>query len=249
MLKTFTHLSFLLICAILLFSCKEGRDKEPEPTVIYAGEIELYSESGLREEDYSGVEVTVLGTDPLVKGYTDAKGIFSIEGVPMGRRRASFSKPGYGTFITPEYNYRIEDGSDFNRFYSGFRIAQVSTSVPSKVTASVEGSNIAVSGVLTPAASMEQPRQREVFFSKDPNVSKDNFMLAVGTMNSVSGTFKDLIEIDFLKSSGFVSGDKLYIVVHGNTVKAQTYEKPETGKVVFPALNPIPSNLVSVVIP
>lgn len=249
MFKTFTHLSLPLLCALLLFSCKDSKDKEPEPTVIYAGEIELYSESGRREEDYSGVEVTVLGTDPLVKGYTDAKGIFWIEGVPLGRRRASFSKPGYGTFITPEYNYRIEDGSNFNRFYSGFRIAQVSTSVPSEVTASVEGSKIAVSGVLTPAASMEQPRQREVFFSKDPNVSKDKYMLAVGTMNSVSGTFKDLFEIEYLKTRGFASGDKIYIVVHGNTVEAQAYEDPKSGKFVFPALNPIPSNVASVVIP
>ncbi|MCX2738431.1 carboxypeptidase-like regulatory domain-containing protein [Pontibacter anaerobius] len=105
MLKTFTHLSFPLLCAMLLFSCKEGEEKEPEPTVTYDGQIELYNEAGLREEDYSGVEVTVLGTDPLVKGYTDARGKFRIEGVPLGRRRARFSKPGYGTYVTIEYNY------------------------------------------------------------------------------------------------------------------------------------------------
>ncbi|MCX2738432.1 hypothetical protein [Pontibacter anaerobius] len=132
---------------------------------------------------------------------------------------------------------------------SGFRIGRVSTSIPSEVTASVEGSNIAVSGVLTPAASMEQPRQRELFFSKDPNVSKDNFMLAWATMNSVSGTFKELFDIEDLKDRGFASGDRVYIVVHGNTVKADTYNDPETGKIVFPALSPTPSNVTSVVMP
>ena len=250
MLKRFTLLSFPVLC-LLLFSCKGSEDeKEPQPTVTYLGEIELYDEAGRREEDYSGVEVAVLGTEPLVRGYTDARGKFEVEGVPIGRRRASFSKPGYGTYITIEYNYRIaEDGTTGNRFVSGHKIGKVSTTVPSEVTASVEGNRIAISGKVSPAASMEQPRQRQVFLSKDPNVSKDNYMAAVGTMNSVSGTFKDRVDIEYLKTKGFASGDKVYLVVHGNTVAAHPYKDPETGKTVFPALNPTPSNVTSIVIP
>jgi hypothetical protein len=67
---------------------------------------------------------------------------------------------------------------------------------------------------------------------------------STGTLNLAGTTFNSAINTDL-----YVSGSTIYIVMYGITSGDAGYQDVTTGNMVYPSLNPVGSNVASVVVP
>jgi len=246
-------LVFILCSEIFFIGCSNGN--EPDTIVApkvnsttYAGKLNAYDEFGKEIDDKSGFEISIINSNPVIKGISTNEEYYQVNNVPEGRHRFQISKAGFGSYKTIEYNMTNVSAPYLN-YGTTFMLGQVSTSVISNIEANIEGEKIKISGITTPAGTSAQPRSRELFFSKDPNVSLTNHQLAIGTLGTITSSFNDNLNSSDLKSRGFSSGDKIYLVIHGNNVKASSYIDPVTKVSVYPALNNTSSNVISFILP
>ena len=98
------------------------------------------------------------------------------------------------------------------------------------------------------------PRFRyvRIFYGKTPNVSSTNYLETTYTGAELGGSGKATFSIDFTLLKllyGLESGSNLYFVAYGSSASEVSYYSPDSRRYVYPALNPTPSNVVSVVLP
>lgn len=260
---------YLLLLPFLLFACEgpqgdigpqgeqglQGQQGPAGPTGTatlpkgeITGAVKLRSEFGILESDYSGVTVSV---DPTAQTTTTAAdGTYRLSSVEAGTYQPTFSKAGYGTMRFYGFTHiGVPTPS-----YINTTLTRVSITVASALTASVSDGNLILTALASPVMPLNSTRFRyvRIFYAKNSNVSSTNYLESFYATAEQGGSGKatTIIPISILKEViGLESGTTLYFVAHGSSASELPYYSPSTRSNVYPALNPTPTSVVSVVLP
>lgn len=168
-----------------------------------------------------------------------------------GRSNLSYNKSGYG-------NYK-QIGITHSGCFSPTVVAPVTVwerakTAPSNLMVTISGLNLTLSGVAMPVqpvgTAMEQQRRVRLFFGRGETVSHLNYVTTLGlTTISPGGTgafAAKLLADDLL---AFKPGERVYVIAYGITAIENAYDDPDTKQRVYTGINPVPSNVVSFVLP
>lgn len=215
---------WVLFLIILCFSCKKEILYEG-PVGDVKGRLKLY-DSFNAITDYSGVEVSIDGTSPIMKTTTGKDGVFTFTNLKTGVYNLIFKKQGYVThkilswefvggnipvIVGPLYIYKLPD---------------------SKVTdLKVDTSYIGI--VASAKVSNYNQSCYRYFIGDEPDVSCEKFLVS-NTYFLYGQDFKiNLTDLTFQK---FAKGKKLYIILYPSAL-GSGYLNIETGTNSYP-VNP-----------
>jgi len=102
---------------------------------------------------------------------------------------------------------------------------------------------------VTPTPSTSNKAFTRIFLSTSPNVSNTDYT-AYTQVHAFSNNINILgFTADDLTGLGFTSGQTVYAKMYGESLQSNEYEDPNTGKVVFPNINPNSPAAVSFKVP
>lgn len=247
---------------IFLFSCTP--DKDPDPTYQIIGYVDGYDEFGNELSSTNRIFASVESTN--YSAQADTSGRFVVY---------NYKDPGpinvlfYGDGFNMVKHYVSTFGTGDIPFYLNdkaqkFKLCQPSTTAIPLLTFTTDPSlsEIKISGKLAPAGTPEMPRAYLIFASKSPNVSFENYDKVFGIndqyfyYNNNEGTGSYASEGETFTRSlkdiskyGFKKGSVVYLKAYGSSLFTNAYTQLETGKLVFPNLNYLGSNVIAVQVP
>ncbi len=236
----------VLLLAGFLPGCK-GEDGPAGPSLTgqLIGYAYLYDLNAVRATDQSGITVVAEGTS--VTATTASDGRWVLSGLPTGTYTIAFSKTGYGTAKRISFQFVGGGQTSFGSIYlfqlPGFTIGTLSATVSSGA--------VYIGGTLT-GSLPEAPRVVRIFIGTTASVSSDpsNYAFTIGTVVSDTGTtFITAVASQSFAAYGFTVGQTAYIVAYPDALGSSAYLDLSTGKYYYPNLNPIPSVVVSAVVP
>ncbi|WP_028979291.1 hypothetical protein [Sporocytophaga myxococcoides] len=247
---------------ILLLSCRPDRDPDPVNQII--GYADGYDEFGNDLPSGHRLFATVNGSNSSAVADTSGKFVL-YNYTTAGSINILFSGDGFNVI-----RYYVPNVSSGNMpFYLNnkdqkFKLCQPSTTAIQMFTFTTNSSlsEIKVSGKLSPAGTPEQPRGYLIFASKSSKVSYENYDKVFGVNDkyfyftneageglyaSESETFTKSIRD--IQKYGFKKGSIVYLRAYGSSIFTNAYTDLETGKLAFPNLNLLGSNVIAVQVP
>jgi hypothetical protein len=229
----------VLLFVILIVGCgDDGSTTGSLPTGALYGDVILTSyRNGYT--DHSGVKVTLKGTTHTAM--TDATGRWEMSNLPTRTYTLVYEKPGFGTM--EEHGIVFVGGGHVNVGSIGLY------EVPS-CGVELEAVREDQPGVIMAYAHSDCPLgvhtdMAVFYFSHSPDVSKENFVLAVnGTFRSVGTIQAELNTADPIYFRGLDKAKPIYVVAYHNG--GQSYWDPVLKRYIFPAIHPQPSRVLSV---
>ncbi len=253
-----THRQSIALFACLLIAFLPGCDslKGPEGPAhpVLTGDVigfaYLRDTSLVPLADNSGITVSAEGAN--VSAVTDSAGRWVLSNLATGTYTLEFSKPGYGTMKMPAYRF-VGGGQAWVGTMYLFRKAGYGVS---GLGAYVSAGSIFISGSLTGPLPTGTKLVR-LFAGPTAAVSSDPGTYLYSSAFTVTGsTFSGLMfSSSVLISSGFSYGQPAYLIAYGDNLLAysfggfESYLDMSTNRRWFPYLSPVPSNVVSVVLP
>jgi hypothetical protein len=180
---------------------------------------------------------------------TDANGKYEFDSLKSGNYTATYSKTGYGTNMTIDFNY-IGGGTTIRNIslarIPSFQLYNVNDTVE---TTANNGRGILIRGIDTADVNA---RSFAVFGSSSATVSSSpaNFVFSNinGTVKAGQGVFNLFLTARELYDAGLNSGSVAYLAVYpisGNT----SYADPATGRNVYTSVSASPSIVLTVTVP
>lgn len=241
--------------ALLLGGCK-GKDGDPGPagqnlTGTILGYVNPVDENGSPLAK-SGVVISIDGANPTATATSGTDGKFELPGVKSGTYNLSFTRNGLTTFRRFGLAHV---GGDQPTYLGSVTLSQASTvTVPAFSATTSPGS-----GTVTFNLTMASPTPTTVFRyavlanssnSVSPATSPILFTSSAASSTSVTSyTSSITLSRTTLTNAGFASGSTVYLAAVGSTAALVAYSDPATGRLVYPALNPTASPVISVVVP
>lgn len=236
----------------LLISCKKESTGPGKPlSGKLAGTVQAWDDKLVNNADAAGIKVTITNLSN-VSTLTDATGKYSFDNLGFDTYDLEFSKTGHGTYrvygVTHTYNAS-------NTVTQVPLVGFGKLSITTVTSLAVNGNTInAEPGVtfsygISPAPSVASRAFVRYFLSTSPGVSNTDYMAFSDVIN-----FSNLSNITGFSQSqligfGFVTGQTVYVKMYGDSFRSNEYTDPNSGKTVFPNINPNAAAAVSFVVP
>ena len=251
-----TFLAGILVLTLFV-GCQSLREPtSPEKLRLQgtlSGVVYLRDEMGHLLPSQAGTEVSLeeIGR----KATTDDSGRWSFSGLYTGTYTVAFSKPGFGPLRFPGYQF-VGGGETYFPAQCLTQIASLHISNLEIDTSPSNFQGVRVRFCVCNGSMEEDGRYVVFFLGNDSTVSSDPVQHAAWTARRIRDTSNSEIEwlirwTSFRPTMPYPSGTTVYMVAYGapNLYQGSTYQDPLTGKTVFPALNPTPSNVVNFEVP
>ncbi|WP_299437127.1 carboxypeptidase-like regulatory domain-containing protein [uncultured Aquimarina sp.] len=236
---------FFAFSLSLLISCSSDDNTVLIPSADIIGTVELYDDDQ-NIVDNTNMTVSIEGTSPLITATTDLNGNYSLKNVPFDTYTLVYEKEGFGTY--KRFDIEHNDTGEFTLIPEQLKLGQISNSVITESTAVING-NFIVLTVTRPDTENLLVKRMRIFYHKSEDVSNEiytEFSPIIGTTgNPANLTFS----IAFFTSLGFESGETLWFKVYGDNFYTNSYQDPDLGITVFPNVNPITTDAISIVLP
>lgn len=179
-MKNKFHFFLLIANLFIIGSCEEQEDEFGLRGKLI-GTIETFDEFGEPLNDHSGYEVTIEGTDPLMKTVTDASGEFVFYDLATGTYNFIFQKDHFQT--RKIFSYRFI-GGNVPTYFETLYLYQLPTTTITSFKAYVTDENnpdpdrytvIHIEYDIAQASSYEQPRYVAVFLGSSADVSGEKY--------------------------------------------------------------------------
>ncbi|WP_298315988.1 carboxypeptidase-like regulatory domain-containing protein [uncultured Aquimarina sp.] len=234
-----------VLSLVLLTSCSSDDNTVLVPSADIIGTVELYDDDQ-NIIDNTGMTVSLEGTSPLITATTDLNGNYSLKNIPFGTYTLVYEKEGFGTY--KRFDVEHTDVGEFTLIPEQLKLGQISNSIITENTVVVNG-NFIILTVTRPETEDLLVKRLRIFYHNSEDVSNEiytEFSPIVGTTsNPANLTFS----IAFFTNLGFEPGDTLWFKVYGDNFYSNSYIDPDLGVTVFPNVNPITADAVSIVIP
>jgi len=240
-------LFFSLFILSALTACEKNIEYE-KLTGQLIGYVRLYENNWTPASDYSGVEITVEGSNPEISVLTDEKGQYIIDDLESGIYNIIFNKEGYGQYII--FGYQFVGGNkpatlgqkDLYQLLD-FQIVNLQISEFEDnlfPVVNVTATAINSSGYTYPFCRCYLGDEQNVSYKNYVSSSTDQFF-------NETGDFSFTLYIDTLK---FPTGSELFLVMYPATEAVQYYTDIESGKKIYTSVNyNNPSNVANITIP
>lgn len=191
-------------------------------------------EFGTQLSDKSGFEVSLIGSNPLIKSTTNPTGSFSLNGVPSGTYNLLFSKPGFIPYTLSSQSFVAGGLSTIS--VNGPEIYGLSSTLPQNISATTgtysyntDYNIIKVSGSISPAGTPSVPRFLAFYYSTTPgingtsngkviNLSPVDGINPMGTLNPITSSSFDFGQL--VNQIPVPSGNTIYIKAYGQSGNA-----------------------------
>jgi hypothetical protein len=238
-------LSYNMGLALLVAACAHRQDAPvPQtPTTAYQGSVRLVTEFGAPVANNSNVVVSVADR-PDLQTLTDAAGRFALQ-VPQGAPRLSFTKAGYGPFLSAALAVAAAPIVSAQPVTLGQLSSTYVTYVQGWIYDPVNHNYSLRGRINAPSNPPGQVRYHRLFLALSPDVSPSNYKATV----LFSGSFPDpgmpswnvvsdtVARATFsLVRAGARPVDQVYGVIYGDNPAADTYVDPAAGLVRYPAV-------------
>jgi len=245
----------LFLCVLMFTACTSDGAMGPEGPSLsgdLVGFAYMYNLTGARLSDNSGIIVTAY-PDTLSsskKKYidtTNVDGRFQLPELSTGTYTITFSKTGYGTRKVP--GFQFIGGGQVS--FGSTNISALPTFNVTNLAATATATTITFSGTLTGTLPASY-RYVRLFIGTSTSISslpKDYVVTTTVSTSSTYTTFSSSINISSLASYGILTGQQLYIVAYAESYNSTSYLDLATGRYFYSSINPVPSNVVSVVAP
>lgn len=210
------------------------------------GGVVLRTEFGGIEPDASGVTVALDQT--ALSTTSGADGSWKLAGVGIGTYQAVLSKAGFGTTRVPSIAHV---GMPAPTFLFDVNLSRISTTTVSQLSVSVSGGVVTFGGQTAPVGSPGPNRYRylRVFIGTAPQVSPTNYLTSTQFSPMTDGRLNYTLPLETVKDLYALRGGVQYYAVAYGSSLYDGYVDPMTRKMVYPALNPIASNVVPFTLP
>jgi len=248
------RITFLFIIACLLFlivsitvvSCKK------EPINIpgrIAGYVSLYDENNSLIENMSGVIVTIESM-PSFNATTDIYGKFVIDNVPSGTFNIDFTKQGFSETKQTGFSFVAEKGA----YMLSKILCKPSTTTVKLVSLSIDSANHQFGMIVLECYSHTLSKNSaiaRVFYGLSNSISYSNYDYSLSmSPDDISSTNDSImVGIGFSPYNYCSSGTKVFVIAYGAPSNYSSYINTNTGKTIYPGLNPTPSQIMSIVLP
>ena len=249
------QLCIFVLLAFVLTSCsKKGSDINQEDNLQrFLGQVTVFNEYDNLLEDWSGVNVTIENSNPLISVVTNKKGSFLLPKLDNTKNLVVvYSKLGFGTYKQYLSPSRI-DSINSGKYKLGHTMKAASNVIVNSLTANVKEDTVKMNvNVSFPQAN--GLKYIRFVMSTNPNVGHDNI---ISVSRSVSEHFQvsngdNIISIckSCMKGGTFKAGDIIYLKAYGATNILDLYQDQITKKYIFPSLNTeTKSAVVSFIVP
>ncbi len=240
-------------CA-LLFLLIWGCTKKEVQQIDLKGDLKVkvstVSEFGNYVNDKANIEITVEGTNPETKVFTDTSGSYTINALPLGTYNLIISKDGYGTM---KYQSLKFIGSDVPYSFSTSLVQKSTTKVKS-YNLSISGNTLTFSGIIShhyPISSYYSYPYSwpglTIYVSDSPEVSSSNYLYgnSFNSNKDVDTTFNNSL---YISASVFPKGSTVYAIIYGTNRFSYSVYDYEKGIYYDPAMGD-PSEVKSIVVP
>lgn len=249
------QLCIFVLLAFVIASCsKKGSDINQEDDLEkYLGHVTVFDEYDNLLKDWSGVNVAIENSNPLISVVTNEKGSFLLPKLDNTKNLVVvYSKPGFGTYkeyLAPSRIDSINSGKD----RLGYTMKAASNVIVNSLTATVKEDTVKMNvNVSFPQSS--GLKYVRFIMSTNANVGLNDI---VSIPKNLSRTFKvtnGANAITFcrscMKACGFKSGDTVHLKAYGSTDLLDGYQDQITNNYVLASLNPdSKSAVVSFVVP
>jgi hypothetical protein len=204
------------------------------------GSVILYDSEIKRMPDHSGVEITVEGSNPLIKAITNEKGQFVIDDLKSGTYNFIFNKEGY--YQHKQNGYMFVGGPKPSSIYR-----TVLFGIPDGRIENLEISEESVMIRPVLAIKAKTPGLRHCrYFLGNSDVSYKNYISTNGVTSGFDG-INHLFNVDTLK---FPVGSELYLIMYPATEFQQYYTDINSNLKIYTSINVNkPSEVVSITVP
>jgi len=236
----------ILIILLSLAGCESNSLLDPSNSANIIGSVNLYDE-GTTLLPKDGMTVSVDGANSVISSKTNEAGAFTLNNVPFGTYNITFSKTGYGTFKKIGVVHANNGSSTV--ISPSPSLGQKSTTIINGLNVSTSNNIVTLSIRTVPQPTNTAPRYIRVFYSRSSNVSYINYLKYSGIYSHKSNPANlDLTATDF-NEMGFVSGERIYVRVYGDSFWSNDYENTVAGIHEFPNINITTVAAVSFVVP
>ena len=241
----------LLIIVLITFNCKKEDSTNTEVIQVknVAGYAYLCDTSGKRKPDNSGIIISIEGTS--ISATTDSNGKWSISVPNTDTNTFVFSKLNYGTL--KYFENQINDNYNLD----SLSLYPIPLYTSSLLAYTIKDSMIWINGLFN--GKLPSVPWCHFFFYKNASVSSNplNYIYQIADPINSHSEFNIEFSINYLYKSGFISGDSVYITSYTdfwiplghNNYKAIQYYDKNTGRNIYPNLNPDPSNKLKLILP
>ena len=246
------NLSLSVLAGFLLIgfgACNDDdADNEPVQKGRIVGELRLTDELGVEFTDHSGMSVKANGTSA---GFSADGGSYVVENLTSGTYDLSFEKTGFGTY--KRFNIQVVEGSNATVLSGIDYLGQKSTTEITNLSANFNpvDSTYSIGCSIAPTPLAGSPRAFRLFFGKTNSVSSQDYQFTPSNTwqaTTSSGQITGYPRSQFY-NNGFSTGETVYLIAYGESIRTNTYIDPATNKKVFPNVNlNAPSNMVSFVL-
>lgn len=246
------YLSALLAALLLLAfqGCKKDSDKNPDPILSgkVTGQLRLTNELGVELSDNSTMQIT---TDAGSFGYSNSAGAYELNNLATGTYNLIYSKAGFGTY--KRFNIQVLSGSNATLLNGVDYLGQKSTTEISAldVNFNLMDSTYSIECSIAPTPNAINQRAFRLFFGKFNTINaQDYFFTPSNTWLSSTATGQITgYPRSELYNNGFTTGETVYVIAYGESIRTNSYTDPLINKKVFPNINlAAPSNVVTFVL-
>ena len=221
----------------------------PALTGTLEGYVATLDQYGFRVTgDQSGVVVKIddAAGDSVM---TDITGKYTFSNLSTGSYNLTYSKANYGVFKAIDFGF-VGGGTTLRNA----SISQFPVFTLSNITDTIETVSGTVGVLIRGAATADATaRSFAVFVGTSPVVSPNpaNFTFANtgGTVKAAFSTWSQFISTREFYDAGLNSGTTVYLAIYPLASGSTSYTDLATGKPVYTALSPNPSQVLTVVIP
>lgn len=240
--------TILILLSMLLISCGSDDENisEPETSSNIIGFVTLYDES-INQVDNSGMSVRIEELTQNNIAITDTEGEFTFEDVPFGKYNLVYEKSGYGTYKLFDLEHSNTGGSTVIEVARS--LGQKSSTSVTNLTVNTSDSLITIEVITDPVANVGNTKYIRFFFSRQPNVSSENYDSVMETLVVQITPYSLNLNEESLDALGYQSGETVYVKCYGESFWGNNYNDPELGRDVFPNVNLNSAAAVSFIVP
>jgi len=243
--------------SIALTACMQGATGPAGPSLTgsLSGHVSLVDAGGNQPSLRDSVLVAIPGTD--LKAYSDSSGSWLIPDVKTGTYTIAFSKAGYGSNRSVQFQFAGGSDKDLGTtFLCAAPTISVDQLASLEISSARPDSGSLYFGVTLSDSTVSSPYRVYLVLSPDSALSVQPTAASVGAFFQAAFTAgQDSTSIRITPAAaaadGFVSGETLYAAAYtANAGSVNSgYLDTATGKTWFSNVNPHRSNVVKVVVP